>query len=91
MQVEAERHQEPFVGGSTRMSRGNTENFGELESKFEGLLMEWVTKYEFMLANTFCKDWESTRAKTNKLNFWEHDEKQLQTWKIIDYVAVLDQ
>ena len=29
-----------------------------------------------------------TRAETNKLNFWEQDEKQLQKWKIIDFVAV---
>ena len=40
------------------------------------------------LANTVCKDLEPTRAKTNKLNFWEQDEKQLQKWKIIDYIAV---
>ena len=38
-QVEAKRHQEPFVGEAQRMSRGRTEKFGELESKSEGLLM----------------------------------------------------
>ena len=32
------------------MSRGSTAKFGELESKSEGLPMEWVTKYEFYLA-----------------------------------------
>ena len=33
-------------------------------SKFEGMLTEWViTEYEFKLANTFCKDWEPTKAK----------------------------
>ena len=50
--------------------------------------MELITKYEVKVAKTFCKDWEPARAETNKLNFSEQDEKQLQKWKIIDYVAV---
>ena len=38
---------------------------------------------------TFClQKWEPTRAKTNKRDFWEQDEKQLQKWKILDYIAV---
>ena len=71
-----------------RMSRGSTSKFGVLENKFEGLLMDWFTKYEFKRANTLCKDGEPIRAKTNKLNYGEQDEKQLQKWKIIDYIAV---
>ena len=77
-QVEVKPNQEPFVGGSTRVSRGNSAKYCDLESKFEGLLMEWFTKHEIKLANTFCKNWEPTRAKTNKLDFWKQDEKQLQ-------------
>ena len=50
--------------------------------------MEWITKHEVKLANTFCKKCEPTRAETNKLDFWTQDEKQLQKWKIIDYIAV---
>ena len=69
------------------MSRGNTGKFSELESKFESLLMVWVTKHEIKLASTFCKNWEPTRANTNKLEFWKQEE-ELQKWKIIDYIAV---
>ena len=83
-QVEVKPNQEPFVGGGTRMSRGNTAKYCELESKFESLLMEWITKHEIKLANTFCRSWEPTRAKTNKLDFWKQEEQQLQKWKIID-------
>ena len=50
--------------------------------------MEWITKHEVKLANTFCKKCEPTRAETNKLDFWTQDEKQLQKWKIFDYIAV---
>ena len=50
--------------------------------------MEWITKYELELANTFCKDWEPLRVKTKKLNIWEQDEKQLEKWKILDFIAV---
>ena len=50
--------------------------------------MEWVTKHKVKLTNIFCKDWEPTRAKTNKLKFWEQDETQLQKWKILDHIAV---
>ena len=65
-QVQVKPNQEPFVGEGTRMSRGDTAKFGELESKFEGLLMEWVTKHEVKLANTFCNGWEPTKAKDEK-------------------------
>ena len=82
-QVEVKPNQEPFVGGGTRMSRDNTAKFCELESKFESLLLEGITKHEIKLTNTFCRNWEPTRAKTNKLNFWEQGEEQLQKWKII--------
>ena len=50
--------------------------------------MEWVTKHKVKVTNIFCKDWEPTRARTNKLNFWEQDEKQSQKWKILDHIAV---
>ena len=50
--------------------------------------MEWVTKHEFKLVNTFCRKWEPTRAKTKKLDFWKQEEEQPQKWKIIDYIAV---
>ena len=46
--------------------------------------MEWVTKHEVKLT-VFCKDWPH---KTNKLKFWEQDEKQLQKCKILDHIAV---
>ena len=52
------------------------------------MVKEWVTKHEIKLANTFCKNWEPTRAKTNKLDFWKQEEEQLQKWKIIDHIAV---
>ena len=73
------------------MSGGNTIKYCELESKFESLLMNWVTKHEVELANTFCRSWEPTRAKTNKLDSWKHGGEQLKKWKIIDYIAVLIQ
>ena len=87
-QVEVKPNQGAFVGGGTRMSRGNTAKCCELESTFESLLMEWITKHEIALANTFCRNWEPTRAKTNKLDFSKQEEEQLQRWKIIDYIAI---
>ena len=71
------------------MSRGNTAKFCGMECEFEELFMEWITKHDVKLANTFCKNWEPTRAKTNNMEFWEQDEQQLQKWKIINYTAVL--
>ena len=55
---------------------------------FASLLLEWIVKHKVNLANTLCKNWEPTGAKTNKLDFWQQDETQLQKWKIIDYIAV---
>ena len=45
----------PFVGGGTRLYRGNKATYCEMEAKFEGLLMEWITKHDVKLANTFSK------------------------------------
>ena len=39
----------------------------ELESKFESLLITWITKHEIKLANICSKNWETTKAKTSKL------------------------
>ena len=36
--------------------------------------MEWVTKHDFKLANTFCDEWEPTRAKKNRLHLWKMSE-----------------
>ena len=58
-QVDVKPNQEPFVGGGTRMSRGNAAE------------LEWITKHEVKLAKTFGKGLEPTRAETNMLNFWE--------------------
>ena len=41
-QVEVKPHQERSVERGTRMSRGKTAKFCELESKFEGLVMELI-------------------------------------------------
>ena len=57
-QVEVKPNQEPFVGGGTRRSRCNTAKYHELEGRFESLLLEWITKHEIKLANTFCNNWE---------------------------------
>ena len=64
--------------------------YHEMESKFETLLMEWIwiKKHEIKLANTFCRSWEPTRARTNRIAFWMRREQQLQKWKIIDCIAV---
>ena len=70
-QVEVKPRQGSFVGDRTRLSRGCTTRYDEMESKFESLLMEWITKHEIKLAKTFCKNWEPMKAKTNKLNFFE--------------------
>ena len=70
-QVEVKPRQGPLVGDGTRMSRGNTARYREMESTFESLLMEWITKREDKLANTFAKDGKPARAKTDKLDFWE--------------------
>ena len=78
----------PFVGDGTRLSRGSTARYYEMESKFESLLMEWITKHEIKLAHTFCKHWELASARMNKLDFGKQSEQQLQKWKIIDYIAV---
>ena len=88
MQVEVKPKPLPFVGGGTRVSRGSTAKIFELKSKCETLLMEWITKHEVKLSYTFCRNWEPTRAKTNKLDLWEQDEVQQQKWKIIAYIAV---
>ena len=87
-QVEVKPHQEPFFVEAQECLDATRQKFGELDSKFEALLMELISKYEVKVANAFCKDWAPTRAETNKLNFWEQDEKQLPKWKIIDFVAV---
>ena len=87
-QVEVKPRQGPFDGDGTRMSRWSTARYDEMESKFESLLMEWITKREIELANTFCANWESTRARTNEQDFWKQSEQQLQKWKITAYIAV---
>ena len=81
--------------GNGRISRGEatwsgllfrvkTAKYCEMESKFVSLLVEWGTKHDVKLANTFCKEWEPTRAKTNRLDFWRQSEVQFQKWKIMD-------
>ena len=85
-QVEVKPRQGPIVGSGTRISRGSTARYYDLESKFESVLMEWAAKHEVKLANTFSKHWEPTRAKTNKLDFWTQIAQQLR--KIVDYIAV---
>ena len=88
-QVEVNPNQGPFVGEGTRMSRGNKARYHEVENRFVSLLLEWVVKHKVKSANTFFKNSEPTRAKTNKLDFCQQDEAQLQKWKIMDHVAVL--
>ena len=48
-QVEVRPHQEPFVGGGTRMYRGNNTKYCEMEAKFESLFMESITKHDVKL------------------------------------------
>ena len=86
-QVEEEPHQEPFVGGGTRMYRGNNAKYCEMKAKFVSLLMEWITKHDVKLADTFSNGWRPTRAKTNRHYLCKQSETQLQKWKIIDYIA----
>ena len=57
------------------------------QRKFEGYLMEWVTKHNIKLDNTFFDDWHPTRARRIGLNSWKMSEDELQQWKIIDYIA----
>ena len=87
-QVKVKPRQGPLVGDGTGMSRGSTLRHNEMESKFETLLMECITKHEIKLANTFWENWEPTRARTSKLDYWKQSEQQLQKWKIIDHIAV---
>ena len=54
-QVEVKPRQGSFVGDDTRMSSGSTTRYFVMESKFESLLMEWITNHEIKLANTFAK------------------------------------
>ena len=49
VQVDVKPRQGPFVGDGTRKSRGNTTRHSEMESKFESLLMECLTKHEIKL------------------------------------------
>ena len=58
-QVEVKPHQQPFVGGGT----GNGAKYCEMESNFERYLMEWVTKHDVKLANTFCDEWDTQGQK----------------------------
>ena len=51
-QVEVKPHQEPFVGGGTRMYCVNNSKSCEMEAKFESLLMDWITKRDVKLTNT---------------------------------------
>ena len=62
-QVEVKPHQEPFVGGGTRLHRGNRAKYCEMDSKFERYLMEWVTKHDVKLANTSCDEWDPQEQK----------------------------
>ena len=78
----------PFGVDGTRMSRGNTARFYDMESKFESPLMESITEHEIMLANTFTTVGNLQERRPNKLHFWEQDEMQLQKWPTIDYIAV---
>ena len=50
--------------------------------------MEWITKHDVKLADTFSKGWEAARTKTNRLDSGKKSETQHQKWKIIDYFAV---
>ena len=79
-QVEVKPQQGPSVGSGTRVSRGSTARYSELESKFENVLMEWIAKHGIKLANTFCKNWNLPKPKQTN---WT-----LQKWKIIDYISV---
>ena len=80
--------QRPFVGSGTRVSRGSIARYFELESKFENLPTEWIAKHGIKLSNPFCNNWEPTRARTNQLDFWQQNERQLQKWKITDHISV---
>ena len=46
-----------------RMFRGNTATYCELDSKFETLLMKWVTKHDVKLANTFQQRMGAHKSK----------------------------
>ena len=45
-QVEVKPHQEPFVGGGTRMYSGNNAKYCEMEAKFESLFMDWIAHHK---------------------------------------------
>ena len=77
-QVEGKPHQEPFVGGGTRIKI--LWNEGEVREPPHGMDHE-----------TWCQAgrhhfhwWRPTRAKTNRHYLWKQSETQLQKWKIID-------
>ena len=55
-QVEVKPHQE-------NVSRATWQNLESWKVSLRGLLMEWITKYEVKLANTFCKDWEARKSE----------------------------
>ena len=68
-QVEVKPQQGPSVGSGTRVSRGSTARYSELESKFENVLMEWIAKHGIKLANTFCKNWNLPKPKQTNWTF----------------------
>ena len=83
-QVEVKPRQGPFVGDGTRMCRGSTTTYSEMESKFECLFIEWITKHEIKLA----KIGNLRGPGQTYWIFWKRSEQQLQKLKIIDYIAV---
>ena len=57
------------------MSRGITATYFELDSKFESLLMSWVTKHDIILASTSLQKLGTHYTKTNKLDLWKQKKK----------------
>ena len=68
-------NREPFVGGGTRVSRGNTAKYYELESKFERLLMEWSTKHEVKLGDYIIQSLETYKSEDTQAELLEAERK----------------
>ena len=69
VQIEEKPHQEPFVGGGTKMYRENNTKYCEVKAKFESVFVESSTKHDVGLASTFSTGWEMIFANRARRSF----------------------
>ena len=87
-QVGLKPHQEPFVGGGTRVVRGNAAKYCELEKQIREAAREVDHETRGHWQVSFFQKLGTYKSEDKQAGLLEQDEIQLQKWKIIDYIAV---